>query len=308
MKPVKSVMPILAVILILSTLGAVYAPNGDGIPSNGTSSSSGGDDVIVPIDPTTLFSGYLTVSVNPQVAHVGDTVTITIIATNNGLVDWCPLKIYAPVPEGLQFLSFTAPGLNLQSYDPDNGIWDVYRMRCIERGQQKTGIITAKVLPGAAGKQIKVTARFSTIVLEGYDIHMENTGHVAAARADTLSVSNINDTSIENNTAPDDGQGVGLGIGPGNGTGIGMGDGNGAALINSLGNTQLADTLNNLSTSEKKDPLKNLQTGGGGGNGKANEVFIGSPQTQDTSLAMYILAALLIIGLIVIGCFYGMKR
>ena len=89
-----------------------------------------------------------------------------------GLVDWGNLTIYAPVPAGLQFLSFEAPGLTMQNYDPTTGIWNVYQMRDFNRGQQKTGIITAKVLPSAAGKTITATAKFNSLVLEGYNINM----------------------------------------------------------------------------------------------------------------------------------------
>jgi uncharacterized repeat protein (TIGR01451 family) len=299
MKLIKSVIPIiptlLALFFIFSTMGAISA-DGEG---NDT-------PIVLPIDPTTLFNGYLTVSVNPQVANVGDTVTITVTATNNGLVDWCPLKIYMPVPDGLQYMSFVVPDRNLQNYNPSTGIWDVYRMRCIERGQQKTAILTAKVLPAAAGKNIKATARFDTLVLEGYGIHMEN--RVAAARADTLTILSKNDT--DNGNGNGTGNGTGNGAGNGTGNGNGNGTGSGADLIDTLGNAELASAIGNLTASDKNNPLQNLQTGGGGGSGnkKANEVNVTTPQAQDNTPAMYILAVLLIIGLLAAGYFYGIKR
>ncbi len=53
------------------------------------------------------------------------------------------------------------------------------------------------------------------------------------------------------------------------------------------------------------DPLSNLQKGGGG-NGKAYEIEV--PQAQNDPLTPYILAVLLIIGLILIGYFYGIEN
>lgn len=359
MKLVKSVIPIIPIVLILffifSTTGVTFA------------AGSGNDTpIVLPIDPTALFSGSLTVSVNPQVAHVGDIVTITVTATNTGMVDWCPLKIYMPVPSGLQYMSFVVPDRNLQNYDSNTGIWDVYRMRCIERGQQKTAILTAKVLPAAAGKKIKATARFETLVLEGYGVHMEN--RVAAARADTLdipsssalaavftsnvtsglaplavqftdaSVGNITGwlwdfgdgtTSTEQNPAHiynttgnytvkltvsnDEGNNASTKSitvtsspdTPGD-PGIPGIPGSGYNTTNILGNTKLTDALKNLTVSDENDPLLNLKRGGGGG-GKAHEVSI-NPPVQDNSLGMYILAVLLIVGLLIAGYFYGIKR
>ena len=367
MKLAKSVIPtLLMLFFIFSTTGVTFAAgNGNDTP------------IVLPIDPTTLFSGSLTVSVNPQVAQTGDIVTITVTATNTGMVDWCPLEIYMPVPGGLQYMSFVVPDRNLQNYDPSTGIWNVYRMRCIERGQQKTAILTAKVLPAAAGKKIKATARFNTLVLEGYGVHMEN--KVATARADILTVTNshspvadfnanptsgsapltvqFTDTSINNPTCWlwDFGDGktsteqnpthtystngkytvkltasnadgnntviktndITVNGDPGNGgnrtgnkTGnvIGNDNGNGDDLLNRLGNTKLADAISKFAASEKSDPLSNLQTGGSGGNKKANEVTVTNPSAQDNTLGMYILAVLLIIGLLAVGYFYGIKR
>ena len=90
------------------------------------------------------------------------------------------------------------------------------------------------------------------------------------------------------------------------GNGGGDNNGNGQDLFDLSGSTKLADVIKNLSASEKNDPLKNLQKGGTGGN--THEVTITDPSNQDNSLGMYILAALLIIGLMVAGYFYGIRR
>ena len=169
----KSAIKILLILMIISSLGAVYAgPNGsDNGSSGGTSGNGNNTDVVVkyPIDPSLLFSYSLTVNA-PETAKVNDTVQIIVTATNTGLVDWCPLKISTPLPPDTQFVSLVVPDRNLQNYDPSTGIWDVYRMRHIERGQQKTAILTVKILDSAAGKRLPVVARFNQLVLEGYGV------------------------------------------------------------------------------------------------------------------------------------------
>gem|GEM_PF-5487411 len=70
--------------------------------------SSGSSD-IVPLDPTLLYSGSLIVRTSEATAQVGDTVQILVTITNNGLVDWNPVSLYIPVPNGTQFVSFVVP-------------------------------------------------------------------------------------------------------------------------------------------------------------------------------------------------------
>ena len=303
----KSVISILIFLMLLSSMGNVFAANGSGIPLDDNSSND--SVVVVPINPTLLFSGYLTVQVVPTTAHVNDTVQIIVTATNNGLVDWCPLTIYAPVPEGLQFISFVVPGRNLQNYNPSTGIWDVYRMKHIERGQQKTAIITAKVLPSAAGKPIVATAQFRTLVLEGYGVHMENSYAVSKARPDTLTViddSGNGGNTTGNNTGNDTGNTTGNKTGNANGNNTG----NGNDLVNSIGNALNGDVLTNLNQGKDNIPIKSLQTGGGSGGGKGEKLYEISkiPPVSSNDLISYIIAVLLIIGLIVTGYFYGIKR
>jgi PKD repeat protein len=89
---------------------------------------------------------------------------------------------------------------------------------------------------------------------------------------------------------------------PGDGDGDDGGNGTGHGPFNGSGNN-LIDAMKNFTASG--DPLSNLQKGGGG-NGKAYEIEV--PQAQNDPLTPYILAVLLIIGLILIGYFYGIKN
>ena len=246
----------------------------------------------------------LTAEFEPKTAQVGDTVTLTITASNeNELYDWYPVIIAVTHSSGLEFLSFTIPDKTLQNYDESSGIWNVNRMRHDERGHLKTLIITYKVMPSAANKTLAASARFTRLKIEatGDDI----TNNYPAARADSLTVSSSN-----GNTGHGNGTGTGTGSGTGNGNGTGSGNGNGNGNGNSLfdasGNSKLASAIGNLTSSNKDNPLKNLQGGGGGGSGKAYEVTTTPQKTNPDYL--YILVALLLIGLILAGYFYGVRR
>ncbi len=153
-------------IIIFSCISAANAEN----PQQTTIDS--GSTVINPVDPTLLYSGSLSLGTSEATAHVRDTVQILVTITNTGLVDWCPVSVYLPVPNGTKFVSFVVPDKYLQNYDPASDVWDIYRMRYVERGQQRTGILTVEVLPEAAGKTLSVMAKFNQLVLEGYGIDM----------------------------------------------------------------------------------------------------------------------------------------
>ncbi len=189
------------IFLFIFVFGCISAVNAEN-PLQVTNTCST-DPIIT--DPTLLYSGTLTVVVNPTTAHVNDTVQFIVTVTNTGLVDWSSLKIYIPIPKGLQFVSFVVPDEILQNYDPSTGIYDLYRMQHYGRGQQKTAILTLKVLPEAAGKTLDITARFQQMVLEGYGIDMAS--KVQSARSNSLVIMNNGNTS---NSGSQNGTGIHL--------------------------------------------------------------------------------------------------
>ncbi|MBP2046998.1 chitobiase/beta-hexosaminidase C-terminal domain-containing protein [Methanobacterium aggregans] len=146
------------------------------------------------------------VDFNQTTANVGDTVSITVTAINNGFFDWSPVKVYVPLPDGLQFMSFVVPDKTLQEYDPTTGIWDLNTLNHDERGHQKSLIITAKVLPEAAGKELVATAKFDKLVMEGSNVHMEN--ETPPAKSSILKVS-----PLANATCSGSGNGTCIGSG-----------------------------------------------------------------------------------------------
>jgi uncharacterized repeat protein (TIGR01451 family) len=256
------------------------------------------------VEPT---SAGLTVAFDPTTAHVGDTVTVIVTATNYGTSTWHPLKIYAPIPSGLKYMSHVVPDRVLQNYDPATGIWDVNRMSFDGRGQRKQLFITVKVLPSAEGKTLRATARFETRVIE--DTGEDITNEAPHARHGTLRVLNINENENENGNGygKGTGNGTGNGTGTGSGSGVGNGTGNSIGLKDSAGNTKLSNIMSNfINPDNKNNPLLNLQRGGG--NGKAYEVVNATkntPTSQDTSYA--ILAILVLIAFIAYG-YYKEKK
>ena len=282
--------------VLLSSIGASYA------------NDTNNDTVVYPIDPALLYSGSLTIQIDPTTVHVNDTIEIIVTATNSGLVDWGQLKIFMPVPAGTQYVSFVVPNRNLQYYDPTTGIWNVVQMKHFERGQQKTAILTVKVLPSAAGKTLKATASFNSLILEGYNVDMA--GQVADARAYTITVA-ANSNSSGNNGNNGNGKNGNNGNGS-NGNNSDGKNGNNSdgkspdPLINTNGASQIVPDINNFTNSNANGPLT-AQSGGGGGGKKSYDISQ-IPPISKNDLLSYLIAALVIIGMIVAGYYYGIKN
>ena len=86
MKSKKSIIPIvLGIFLIVSVMGSAFAEPASTCPSS--------------------FAGSLVVGASSTTVHVNDTFTITVTAGNFGAGDWENVMIYAPIPEGLQYIS-----------------------------------------------------------------------------------------------------------------------------------------------------------------------------------------------------------
>lgn len=328
----KTIKPLISAVLLLliisSTLGSVSASS---------------------------FSGYLSVEFDKTTVNVGDTITMTVTASNEGLDSWYPVEIYVPIPSGTQYVSHVVPDKTLQNYDPGSGIWNVNRMRHDERGHLKTLIITLKVLPEAAGEPITGTASFQTLRIEGTGEDLVASGKIPPTKKQEIQIPEItpvasfiasprtgtapltvyftdtssnkptswawdfgdgstdsneqNPTHTYNNpgtytvtlTASNsagqstkttfitvkDGTDPGTlgGTGGGNGNGTGLGNGSSSGLGSAAG-------------------LLNQQSGGGGGNGKAYEVFQDTPKSE----IYYGLAIILIAVVIILGYLYGTKR
>jgi uncharacterized repeat protein (TIGR01451 family) len=187
MKLKKSIIPIvLAIFLIVLAMGPVFA-----------------------YPPS--FAGDLSVDASPTTVHVNDTVTLTVTAENSGLGDWENVMIYAPIPAGLQYVSYVIPSRTIP-YNPSMGIWNLQQLNWNGRGHSKELIITTRVLPEAAGKTLRFTSRFTSLIF--VDMNGNHTDMVANGWAPTttrtvnINVLPANDTGLSDGT-----------MGSGNGTG-----------------------------------------------------------------------------------------
>ncbi|MTK63402.1 MAG: hypothetical protein F8N15_02425 [Methanobacterium sp.] len=131
-----------------------------------------GSNIQYPVDPSLLFSGTLSLATSKTTVDAEDTVDIMVTLTNTGLINWSPVSVYIPIPNGTEFVSFVVPDRNLQNYDPSSNLWNLNVMEYMPRGSQKTAILTVKVLPEAAGKTLSVIAQVNQLVLEGYGVDM----------------------------------------------------------------------------------------------------------------------------------------
>lgn len=110
------------------------------------------------------FAGAnIEVSFNTTTAKVGDQVTMVVLITNTGPGDLSGITVSAPIPAGLNLMTFVASG-NKQIYDPATGVWQVDNLKLASKdGGKKTLTITAEVQPAAAGKKIKATAAYLSV-------------------------------------------------------------------------------------------------------------------------------------------------
>jgi uncharacterized repeat protein (TIGR01451 family) len=88
--------------------------------SNNSSASSGPLDEVVTIHP--LADLAVAKTVNNFTPNVGDTITYTVTASNNGPDDATGVIVTDPLPAGLTFVSDTA---SQGSYNPATGVWTI---------------------------------------------------------------------------------------------------------------------------------------------------------------------------------------
>lgn len=276
---------VLLVAMISSSIGAVFAPS---------------------------FSGYLSVEFDQTTASIGDTVTMTVTASNEGLDSWCPVKIYAPIPSGMQYVSHIVPDKTLQNYNPSSGIWDVNRMRHDERGHLKTLIITLKVLPEAAGERLTGSATFDTLMIEETGENLVAAG-LPPVRKTIVTIEPEEENEEEeygngNGNGSGSGNGTGNGTGSGSGTGAGSGSSTGFDVATFSGLVKNSNLIYNSTGLGAGPSTLDLQSGGGGGNGKTYEVFNSTLDSEtDPKDLVYGFAALLLVALIILGYLYGTK-
>lgn len=112
-------------------------------------SASAGADIAVSFDKTT--------------ANVGEQVMMIVTVTNTGPGDLSDIKVSAPIPAGMKFMTSTT-GTTKNLYNSTTGIWQVDNLKLSSKeGGKKTLNITLEVLPELAGKTITANASYLSV-------------------------------------------------------------------------------------------------------------------------------------------------
>lgn len=112
-------------------------------------SASAGADIAVSFDKTT--------------ANVGEQVVMMVTVTNTGPGDLSDIKVSAPIPAGMKFMTSTT-GTTKNLYNSTTGIWQVDNLKLSSKeGGKKTLNITLEVLPELAGKTITANASYLSV-------------------------------------------------------------------------------------------------------------------------------------------------
>ncbi len=105
----------------------------------------------------------ITVSFDKPTVNVGEQVMMIVTVTNTGPGDLSDIKVSAPIPAGMKFMTSTT-GTTKNLYNSTTGIWQVDNLKLSSKeGGKKTLNITLEVLPELAGKTITANASYLSV-------------------------------------------------------------------------------------------------------------------------------------------------
>ncbi len=230
----------------------------------------------------------ISVSVDKNTVNVGETVQMTVTATNTGVNCSLTNMLVHISLSGLKFSSASySGGDSSKGYQPGSSSWPLGNIRVGKKGDpSKTLVLSLIAPPEMAGKSAALSARFKLPLNFYYDNLGTNYQDFYPSVSQASATVYVNPES----------QGTGTGTGTGGG-----GDSTGS------GATSAGDS-NTLSGAAKKIQ----QAGSDGlagteGSGQAYELKLPEKQ-EEASPYSYLAGIILIIGLVVGGYFYGIKR
>lgn len=127
--------------------------------------------------------------VNNSTPFVGDNVTFTIAATNNGPLNATGVVVNDLLPSGLTYVSHSAP---IGTYTPATGVWSI---GALDNGVTRTLSITATVTAAA------IPSRINTATVSGEQGDGNTSNNTASATVSPL-FTNLGVTKTVNNPAP----------------------------------------------------------------------------------------------------------
>ena len=267
---------ILMLFIVLSTAGLAFAAGGGG--SGGGSGDvegicGGGSGNGTP-------SAKISVAFDKTNVNVGDTIILTVTITNDGKANLTNILVLAPLPDGLQYLSH-ATLTDKAIYT--GGIWDVGNLKTTSKlNGTKYLYITAKVLPSAEGKDLVVTAKYTSLY---YNKSGTITPISPLPESESVTIK-INKTST--------------------GTGNIAGTGTSTTKTNTTKKTDLKDALKNATSNNAIENLQNLNQPAQGKSYEVNNATT-SDSSNDPRTTYAILGGLIITILVAIGYFKGVR-
>lgn len=169
----KSVISVIIILFIIfSTVGLAFAGGGNGSgggTGNGSGSgNSGGNASGNSANITPNAKATISITLDKEIANVGDTVTATIVLSNTGNVNFSNIEVSVITSNGLRYLSYVLSTENNQGnniYNPDSGLWQMKGLKTSAGSGTgvKTLTVTYEVLPEAAGKNLTATAKYIQI-------------------------------------------------------------------------------------------------------------------------------------------------
>ena len=152
--------------LTLAEVTAVDQPDPDSTPGDGQGDDAAATAFDRPRPTVNRLQAdlRLTLSATPTTARVGETITFTLTATNDGPSATAGVEVAAQLPDGLAYASDTGAG----RYDADDGLWQVGHLG---KGASKTRVVTA-TLTGSGS--LSYTAEIARNNLPDPDSYLAN--------------------------------------------------------------------------------------------------------------------------------------
>jgi len=142
------------------------------------------------------FAGAdITVSFDKSTANVGEQVVMIVTITNTGPDDLSDIKVLAPIPTGLKYMTSTT-GTTKNLYNSSTGIWQVDNLKLSSKeGGKKTLNITMEVLPELAGKTITANASYQSVTDSSGSVPLKS------AQSQALVIGNNGNASVNTTSA-----------------------------------------------------------------------------------------------------------
>lgn len=152
---------------------------------------------------TSFGAALISVSFDKDTANVGDQVVMTVTITNTGPENLTDIKVYAPLPDGLKYVSHNTDVEKID-YTQSTGIWNVGNLKLKSKlAGVKHLYITATVQNEIAGKTINAYTKYNTVSYNNSGIITPVTP-LPQSDAATLTVNSVTTTNgnINNTNTP----------------------------------------------------------------------------------------------------------